>query len=145
MPGLTFIVRTLPGCTRTPGAPLRVHALYHSAADSFSLAAGAARTWVWTFLNCLALGILLLLSLIYVRPHLTGVRPVATPSATYLLALPLNVVAQHLIFGQINLLLVSLCLIDMVRPQARYLPRGVLIGLAAGIKLTPALFIFSSG
>lgn len=96
---------------------------------------------VWTFLNCLALGILLLLSLIYVRPNLTGVRLAAALSATYLLALPLNVVAQHLIFGQINLLLVSLCLIDMVRPQTRYLPRGVLIGLAAGIKLTPALFI----
>lgn len=95
----------------------------------------------WTFLNCLALGILLLLSLLYVRPHLTGVRLAAALSATYLLALPLNVVAQHLIFGQINLLLVSLCLIDMVRPQTRYLPRGVLIGLAAGIKLTPALFI----
>lgn len=55
----------------------------------------------WTFLNCLALGILLLLSLIYVCPHLTGVRLAAALSAAYLLALPLNVVAQHLIFGQI--------------------------------------------
>lgn len=53
-----------------------------------------------------------------------------------------NVSAQHLVFGQINLLLGFLCLWGMTRSWApRWLPRGALIGVAAGIKLTPALFV----
>ncbi len=55
-----------------------------------------------------------------------------------------TIVAQHLVWGQINLLLAGLCLADFVRHSgrwSRFLPRGVLIGIAAGIKLTPAIFI----
>lgn len=55
------------------------------------------------------------------------------------------VVASHIIFGQINILLMTLCLADIVRrPRGRlgrFLPQGVLVGIAAAIKLTPALFV----
>jgi hypothetical protein len=43
--------------------------------------------------------------------------------------------------GQVNLLLMGLCLGDLHRRDRRWLPRGVLVGLAAAIKLTPGLFI----
>lgn len=42
--------------------------------------------------------------------------------------------------GQINLLLVGLVAVDCLLPRTPW-PRGVLIGLAAAIKLTPAIFI----
>jgi alpha-1,2-mannosyltransferase len=41
-------------------------------------------------------------------------------------------------FGQINLLLAGACLLDCLRPSGR---RGVLVGLATAIKLTPGIFV----
>jgi alpha-1,2-mannosyltransferase len=43
-------------------------------------------------------------------------------------------------FGQINLILMGLVTLDCLLPRTRW-PRGVLIGLAAAIKLTPAVFV----
>ncbi|MCQ1999899.1 glycosyltransferase 87 family protein [Arthrobacter zhaoxinii] len=43
-------------------------------------------------------------------------------------------------FGQINPMLMLLVLADLLRPASSKLPRGILIGLAAGIKLTPLAF-----
>ena len=43
-------------------------------------------------------------------------------------------------FGQVNLLLAVLVLADLGRPKAAW-GRGALIGVAAGIKLTPAFFV----
>ncbi|WP_157979892.1 glycosyltransferase 87 family protein [Kribbella monticola] len=43
-------------------------------------------------------------------------------------------------FGQINLILMGLVALDCLLPRTRW-PRGVLVGLAAAIKLTPAVFI----
>ncbi|MCC9144518.1 MULTISPECIES: glycosyltransferase 87 family protein [unclassified Arthrobacter] len=43
-------------------------------------------------------------------------------------------------FGQINPMLMLLIVADLLRPASSKLPRGVLIGLAAGIKLTPLAF-----
>ncbi|MDQ1131250.1 glycosyltransferase 87 family protein [Microbacterium sp. SORGH_AS_0888] len=55
------------------------------------------------------------------------------------------VVASHIIFGQINVPLMALCLVDVLRREgggrARWLPSGALVGVAAAIKLTPALFL----
>lgn len=65
--------------------------------------------------------------------------------ALLLLGCCTTVVAQHLVWGQINLFLAGLCLTDFVRHANRrwfrFVPKGVLIGVAAGIKLTPAIFI----
>ncbi len=43
-------------------------------------------------------------------------------------------------FGQVNLFLVGLVVLDLTVNRGRW-PRGVFVGLAAAIKLTPALFI----
>src|SRR5262249_24860432 len=54
-------------------------------------------------------------------------------------------VYAHFFFGQINILLMLLVIADLTRRDGttlgRRVPRGVLIGLAAAIKLTPGLFI----
>ncbi|WBQ05827.1 glycosyltransferase 87 family protein [Kribbella sp. CA-293567] len=43
-------------------------------------------------------------------------------------------------FGQVNLILMALVTLDCLLPRTRW-PRGVLVGLAAAIKLTPAVFV----
>ncbi|MGC0365337.1 alpha-1,2-mannosyltransferase [Rhodococcus sp. 27YEA15] len=54
-------------------------------------------------------------------------------------------ISAHISFGQINLILMALVLIDITRRDdswvGRWVPRGLLIGVAAAIKLTPALFV----
>lgn len=62
--------------------------------------------------------------------------------ATWILpfALVAEPVRETLGFGQINILLMTLVLIDTLAKRP-WLPRGVLIGLAAAVKLTPAVFI----
>jgi len=55
-------------------------------------------------------------------------------------ALLLELVFATLRYGQVNLVLLAMVLVDLWRPQGR-LPRGVLIGLAAAVKLTPGIFI----
>lgn len=54
-------------------------------------------------------------------------------------AMALEPVRATLAFGQINLLLMALVATDILLVHRR-LPRGVLVGLAAAIKLTPAVF-----
>jgi alpha-1,2-mannosyltransferase len=46
---------------------------------------------------------------------------------------------QNLSFGQINLILMLAVLVDLVRPERRW--SGVLVGIAAGLKLTPLVFV----
>jgi alpha-1,2-mannosyltransferase len=43
-------------------------------------------------------------------------------------------------YGQVNAVLVALCLADLVRRRDGWWPRGSLVGVAAAIKLTPAVF-----
>jgi alpha-1,2-mannosyltransferase len=52
--------------------------------------------------------------------------------------LALEPVTRTLILGQVNLILVAAVLVDIFVLPRRY--RGVLIGIAAGVKLTPGLF-----
>jgi alpha-1,2-mannosyltransferase len=81
------------------------------------------------------------------RVSLRAIRPQWTPAAVWAataavgaLALALDPVWGTLELGQVNLLLLGLILTDALAPEdARY--RGALIGLAAGIKLTPAIFV----
>ncbi len=54
-------------------------------------------------------------------------------------ALALEPVWQNLTFGQINLLLMLAVLIDLLHPERRW--SGVLVGIAAGVKLTPLVFV----
>jgi alpha-1,2-mannosyltransferase len=43
-------------------------------------------------------------------------------------------------FGQVNLILMGLVAVDCLTPRTRW-PRGLLVGIAAAIKLTPAAFV----
>ncbi|MFB4312830.1 glycosyltransferase 87 family protein [Actinomadura sp. 21ATH] len=49
-------------------------------------------------------------------------------------------VLRNLFYGQVNLLIVVLVMADMARPDDRR-SKGVLIGLAAGVKVVPGVFI----
>jgi alpha-1,2-mannosyltransferase len=55
-------------------------------------------------------------------------------------ALGLEPVLQTIEFGQINLVLMALVTLDCLVARPRW-PRGMLIGIAAAIKLTPAAFV----
>ncbi|MGI5130845.1 glycosyltransferase 87 family protein [Pseudonocardia sp. CA-107938] len=54
--------------------------------------------------------------------------------------LALEPVLQTIEFGQINLILMALVAVDLMARSGRW-PRGVLVGIAAAIKLTPAVFV----
>jgi alpha-1,2-mannosyltransferase len=54
-------------------------------------------------------------------------------------ALALEPVWQNLVFGQINLFLTLALLVDLLTPPRRW--SGVLVGIAAGLKLTPLVFV----
>jgi alpha-1,2-mannosyltransferase len=54
-------------------------------------------------------------------------------------ALALEPVWQNITFGQTNLFLMLAVLVDLMRPERRW--SGVLTGIAAGLKLTPLVFV----
>jgi alpha-1,2-mannosyltransferase len=64
----------------------------------------------------------------------TGPQPGVWPP------LGLEPVLQTIEFGQVNLVLMALVALDCLVPRPRW-PRGLLIGIAAAIKLTPAVFL----
>ena len=72
-------------------------------------------------------------------------RALGRPTPGWLVALlaaaavALEPVWQNLAFGQVNLLLMLAVLADLVGPRRRW--SGVLVGIAAGVKLTPLLFV----
>jgi alpha-1,2-mannosyltransferase len=67
-----------------------------------------------------------------------GLSPLAVTAVT-ILALALEPVVRTVRLGQINLLLFALVVLDVLVLPPRW--RGSLTGLAAGIKLTPAVFV----
>ena len=54
-------------------------------------------------------------------------------------AVALEPVWQNLSFGQVNLVLMAAVVADLTRPERRF--SGVLVGLAAAVKLTPLVFV----
>ena len=69
------------------------------------------------------------------RAGALSVASVALPAA-----LVLEPVLETFKFGQVNLVLMALVAADCLTPRTRW-PRGLLVGLAAAIKLTPAAFV----
>ncbi|MCE7002814.1 glycosyltransferase 87 family protein [Kibdelosporangium philippinense] len=55
-------------------------------------------------------------------------------------ALFIEPVRDHIFFGQVNIFLMALVMLDLLVTKPRW-PRGLLIGLAAAIKLTPLAFL----
>jgi alpha-1,2-mannosyltransferase len=70
--------------------------------------------------------------------------PAAEPAWTVAWLLPaallLEPVRSTLAYGQINIVLMALVVLDCLTAEPRW-PRGVLTGLAAAVKLTPAAFV----
>ncbi len=69
------------------------------------------------------------------------VRPTALLVCAVLpVALVLEPVRETLFYGQINVLLMALVVVDCLVRSPRW-PRGLLVGIAAAIKLTPLIFV----
>ena len=94
-----------------------------------------------TIVSLACVVLLALLSVRAERPARLGDQSLWTVVlAAAAIGLLLEPVRSTLGFGQINLLLAVLVVADLV-PRRRALPQGVLIGVAAGMKLVPALFV----
>lgn len=96
--------------------------------------------WAWNIASMLALlAVLAMVTPADVRHRAIAVFIAGAASAGTIMA------TAHFEFGQINLFLMLLVIADLCRRDdtaiARWVPRGILIGIAAAIKLTPGLFI----
>ncbi|MGW3202760.1 glycosyltransferase 87 family protein [Streptomyces sp. NPDC001135] len=90
---------------------------------------------------CLAGNALLLAALAALSARLAGRRVSASLlCAATAVSLWLEPVFQTVLFGQINLAVAGLVLWDLTRPPGAR-GKGVAVGLAAGTKLTPAVFV----
>lgn len=99
----------------------------------------AAAQWFWTALIFVAMTLVVRYSF---APVLGRIRPWAPIVAGVLVAMcayamPLR---DQIRFGQVDLLLVAMCMADIVPARTRW-PRGLLIGLATAIKLVPGVFV----
>ncbi|ATY16923.1 hypothetical protein CU254_39380 [Amycolatopsis sp. AA4] len=90
----------------------------------------------------LAVSLAALCGTVYVvlRPHARRRTAVLAALLIGAGSLAFEPVRETLWFGQINLLLMALVVLDCLGPRTR-LPRGVLLGLAAAMKITPAGFL----
>lgn len=90
-------------------------------------------------LTLLSIAVLALVVVVVLRS--LDVRPTYVLVAALLpAALLLEPVRTTLYFGQVNILLMGLVILDCLVVKTRW-PRGVLVGLAAAVKLTPAAFV----
>jgi alpha-1,2-mannosyltransferase len=111
------------------------------AAWAFSAVAGFSFNTLKVAL--VALNISLLPVITFLSMRLAGhraARSVAAALAIAAISLWLEPVYSTLFFGQINLILLALILADFAMP-ATWRWKGCLIGIAAGIKLTPLIFV----
>ena len=102
---------------------------------------------VWALFNLTALIVVLAITLLHVRPtSRADVAGVPWRWVWLLLgpAVLLEPVMLDLSFGQINLVLLALVVVDAttrLEVAGRALPRGWLVGVAAAVKLVPLIFI----
>ncbi len=93
----------------------------------------AAALWTGTSVGALAAVV------IVVRRALGRPAPGWLVALLTAAAVALEPVWQNLAFGQVNALLMLVVLVDLLGPERRW--SGVLVGIAAGVKLTPLLFV----
>jgi alpha-1,2-mannosyltransferase len=105
-----------------------------------------AAQWVWTALLYIALALTVAYAF---RPLLSRVRTLsrygwAVPLAAGVLVAALAYVMpmrDQVRFGQVGIILTVMCVADCMKPDGGRLPRGVLVGLAMAVKLTPGVFV----
>ncbi|RKT56731.1 glycosyltransferase 87 family protein [Saccharothrix australiensis] len=93
---------------------------------------------LWTFASVLGLEVVVWLALGLAEPGSPTRRARFAVFAT-VAALPTTPVFYLLEFGQITVLLVLLAMVDLALRPGRW--QGVAVGVAAGIKLTPLIFV----
>jgi alpha-1,2-mannosyltransferase len=95
--------------------------------------------WAWTFFQ---LWLLWITTGMGFRPFLDRFTRTAglVQGLVAGVLIQLQPVGDGIRFGQVNAILVALCLADVVRPREGWWPRGALVGVAAAVKLTPAVF-----
>lgn len=98
-------------------------------------------SWILLFLVSLAsLAVTLYVVARRVWPVGGVAGALALASAALPVALLLEPVLETFDFGQVNLVLMALVAVDCLAVRTRW-PRGLLVGVAAAIKLTPAAFV----
>ena len=95
---------------------------------------------VMTLVSALALLVIGTVTVRALRPRWSPYRVMAVGLALGAAGLALEPVRSSFDLGQINLVLLALLLVDLLGHLPRRF-RGVLIGVATGIKLTPGIFI----
>ncbi len=105
-----------------------------------SFLSSQAANWVWTLGTLFVLGWLVMVGFRpFVRRFPAKYRPLVLSALLAAMAwtLPMRDCFR---FGQVGVFLAALCALDCVLPKTRW-PRGMLIGLAAAVKLVPGVFI----
>ena len=98
----------------------------------------------WSLLNVVMLAALTAISIRAARPQWSRQRTWATTALALFPALRLGPDLLTLDLGQVNLLIALLVLLDLtcvIRMPPHTVPRGVLLGITAAVKLTPLIFI----
>jgi alpha-1,2-mannosyltransferase len=93
---------------------------------------------IWTFLSVLAIEVAAWLLMGLVERESPTRRAKYALLAT-VIGLPTGALVMHFNVGQVTVFLMLLVLIDLTRRPGRF--QGIGIGIAAGIKLTPLIFI----
>jgi alpha-1,2-mannosyltransferase len=92
-------------------------------------------------LSVLALALVVRVAIQNVPTRPTWMTPARTTVAVTVLALGLEPVWRTLLLGQINIVLMALVVVDvLLLERSRYFG-GVLVGVAAAVKLTPLIFV----
>jgi alpha-1,2-mannosyltransferase len=131
----------LPNATHLPFTYPPVAAL---AFAPLTLLSPQSAELVWAAINMASLYAVSVLSLHAVRPDIDRVRLCLWSLVLMGPSFLLDPVRLTFFFGQVNLVLCALILADLtttVRIGNRTLPRGVLIGVAAAVKLIPLVFV----
>jgi alpha-1,2-mannosyltransferase len=96
------------------------------------------------FLMLTVLSAILLFAVVFAVLKALGVTGIVRPGliaiAVQLLAAATDPVRSTLGYGQVNIVLMAMVALDCLATSRRW-PRGLLVGLAAAIKLTPAVFV----
>jgi len=103
-----------------------------------ALGSWGAVQWGWSFVSLLMLAAIIVLS--YREVPFTRKRPVVVYVGFLVLWTAASPISDHLGYGQVGLFLTLLCLIDVLA-RPRWIPEGVLVGIAGAVKLVPLVYI----